>query len=527
MQFNKKTETHKPLIATDSLHIYDIVVRNKNDILCATDKGLLHYNFSTKAHRLFGNNILEDPFLLMIDYHADFGVLCGSRDGFIYNYNEENSTFKTLYKDDLNAGIATIIPNKNKLWINTFNGYVHYNLTNKTLTRYSDKDGFSHNEANRFSAIKTDSLFIVGTLKGLNVFKLKDLIPESEETHLVITKIKRYDSSEARFKDTFNQVDFKVNPYLSLPVENRAIEIDFALDNIYARTNDYSFKYRLNDRDWVDLKQQNSIVFPNLAAGNYNLEIIALDFSGNQLGEPLQLKISSKEFFYKTWWFITSLSLIIIGILVYFLRQSQLRKQLQDQFSIDLIQSQENERKRIARELHDSVSQQLTLIKRKAQNNAQTEISELTNSTLEEVRHISRGLFPPLLKQLGLTESIEQLALDIDENNDIFVSTDITNIDAQFSEEESLHFYRFVQECMTNILKHAKAKALSIVIEQQKRSILVEIKDNGKGFDVSQAKLKNSLGLKTLEERVKILNGDLSILSKIGKGTTTKVTIHR
>ena len=119
-----------------------------------------------------------------------------------------------------------------------------------------------------------------------------------------------------------------------------------------------------------------------------------------------------------------------------------------------------------------------------------------------------------MLKQLGFTESVEQLALDIDETNAIFISTNIENVDALLTDDQSLHLYRFIQECINNILKHSEAKAFAITIEKQKSLILVQIKDNGKGFDVSRAKIKNSLGLKTLEERIRFLNGELTIESK-------------
>ena len=97
-------------------------------------------------------------------------------------------------------------------------------------------------------------------------------------------------------------------------------------------------------------------------------------------------------------------------------------KEQQEKFSQDLLQSQEEERTRIARELHDSVGQQLTLIKRKSQNLEQEEITKMTNNALEEVRSISRGLYPALLKELGLTESIEQLVNEYDEQTNLFFS---------------------------------------------------------------------------------------------------------
>lgn len=203
------------------------------------------------------------------------------------------------------------------------------------------------------------------------------------------------------------------------------------------------------------------------------------------------------------------------------------KQQLQTQFSQNLIQSQENERNRIAKELHDSIGQQLTLIKKKLQNTSQEDITILTNNTLEEVRSISRGLYPALLKQLGLSESIEQLIYEYDEETDLFFSLDIHDINSFFNESESLNFYRFIQECVTNTIKHSEAKSVSLSITKENNSVLTVLSDNGKGFNIDGKLMSHSLGLKTITERIKILNGTLFINSKPGNGTiiTAKIPI--
>lgn len=214
------------------------------------------------------------------------------------------------------------------------------------------------------------------------------------------------------------------------------------------------------------------------------------------------------------------LTLLLITILFYSRNNAKKEKVQQEKFSHALLQSQEDERTRIARELHDSVGQQLTLIKRKSQNLNQDEITVLTNNALDEVRSISRGLYPALLKDLGLTESIEQLINDYDEQTDLFFSMDIDNVNNYFTESTSLNYYRLIQECLTNIIKHAKAKSVTVSITREENAILTLISDNGKGFDVNDSKKKYSLGLKTIFERIRILDGNLNIDSKLDSGTS-------
>ena len=119
----------------------------------------------------------------------------------------------------------------------------------------------------------------------------------------------------------------------------------------------------------------------------------------------------------------------------------------------------------------------------------------------------------------GLKESIDQLALEIDEQTDLFVTVEIDDINGKLNEEQTLNCYRFIQECLSNTIKHANAKALSISLKNFSNQAKIIIKDNGKGFDTTLEQTKNSLGLKTLNERIRILGGELNFDSKPNRGT--------
>ena len=217
----------------------------------------------------------------------------------------------------------------------------------------------------------------------------------------------------------------------------------------------------------------------------------------------------------------------IFGFILLYRSRSTARKRelLQEKFSQDLIRAQEDERNRVAKDLHDSVGQQLTLLKKKAQNLGQEELAIITNTALEEVRGISRALYPTNLKLLGLSESIEQLLYDLDEVSDMFFTVEIDNINNIFNEEQGLNFYRFIQEAVNNVLKHAKTKTLLVTIEKTDTLVDVLIKDNGLGFDDANALRKKSLGLKTMSERIRMLKGNLLIKSQKGEGTTISAKI--
>ncbi|MDO6760086.1 sensor histidine kinase [Tamlana sp. 2_MG-2023] len=241
------------------------------------------------------------------------------------------------------------------------------------------------------------------------------------------------------------------------------------------------------------------------------------------------IKLLSTENKLKTQWLIFGgLSLISIFIILYLLmsKKYEKRKQkTQKEFSRNLLLGQEAERTRIARELHDGVGQQLSLIKRKTQNIAHTQLTQLTDGVLEEVRAISRGLYPPLLNELGLTSSLNQLIYDLDNDTDIFFTVEIDNIDHLLNKNDHVHLYRFMQESLSNIIKHAKASSVDISIKVKENLIFTRINDNGVGFDLNKMKISKSLGLKTLSERILILRGNLQIESKPSEGTILKATI--
>ncbi|MDT0554384.1 ATP-binding protein [Patiriisocius hiemis] len=515
MRFNKTTKKHTKILTTDSLYIHDIELKN-NFLVGATDKGVLTYNFDTQESQFFGKNIFDDSYMLAIEHHPEYGYLIGSRSGKIFQYNKKTNDFTLIYSDKLNAGIATILFKSDTWWINTFNGIVSYNIKSKEETRYSTKDGLSHNETNRYSALDTGDGFLVGTISGLNYFRPEELEPKKNVSKLVLLKTRSFSKKLNKVVSIYNRE--KLNKTIVLPAEFKELELEFTLTN-NTEDRQHNYRYKLNNEDWINNGSSQVIRFPNFAPGKYTLEIDALNFSGKKIGESINLTIISKNFFYKTWWFYLLILVLIISMLTYLLKQAKLKQQLQETFSENLLESQEKERTRIAKDLHDSVGQQLTLIKKKAQNYDQEELALLTNNALEEVRSISRDLYPAVLKQLGLTTSIEQLVYDIDEETTILFSTEIEDIDQIFTEKETVNLYRFIQECLNNIVKHSKATSVEVIIKNKNKHIAISIKDNGAGFDVTNKTSQNSLGLKTLSERIRILGGTLQINSKPTKGT--------
>lgn len=214
--------------------------------------------------------------------------------------------------------------------------------------------------------------------------------------------------------------------------------------------------------------------------------------------------------------------LLGFGLILLYRNQRHLKsnKVLQEKFSQELLISQEGERRRISKDLHDGIGQQLLVIKNKLMQSGDADTKKMVDRTIEEVRAISRDLHPFQLQELGITKAIEYTINQIDENTTLFISAEIDNIDNIFSKEDEVNIYRIIQESLSNILKHANAEAGKVSIKKFTNNILISIRDNGVGFDFAEKyQDAKSLGLKTLLERTKFLKGQMKVTSKKDTGT--------
>jgi len=210
--------------------------------------------------------------------------------------------------------------------------------------------------------------------------------------------------------------------------------------------------------------------------------------------------------------------------------------------SSHLLTAQETERKRISIELHDELGQALIALKlrlssiqrklRKDQRVLRDEC-EYTQGSIEQiienVRRLSQDLSPYLLENLGLMAALRRLIDGLTKDHKIEVSIDIADIDNFLSQKRQLIIYRIFQEALTNVRRHAQATRIYVAIKKEKYSLSFLVEDDGKGFDVKQAIMRDSgergLGLAAIEERVRMLGGSLEIWSEVGKGTKISFAI--
>jgi two-component system, NarL family, sensor histidine kinase DegS len=213
-------------------------------------------------------------------------------------------------------------------------------------------------------------------------------------------------------------------------------------------------------------------------------------------------------------------------------------KQRQD-FGLQIIEAQEEERKRLSREIHDGPAQMMANVlmrsdlidrvyREKGSDEAIKEIRDLkkmVRSALYEVRRIIYDLRPMALDDLGLIPTLRKYLSTIEEyNHQTSIQFVNVGLDIRLPSKYEVALFRLVQECVQNALKHAESTHIQVKVEVKKDKITVVVKDNGRGFDIETQKT-GSFGIMGMKERVDLLEGDITIDSKIGAGTVVLIQV--
>ena len=218
------------------------------------------------------------------------------------------------------------------------------------------------------------------------------------------------------------------------------------------------------------------------------------------------------------------------------LKMQQLLLEQKKKTTQAVMQAEEDERKRIALELHDSVAQKMVVAKlnleafesdlhnlTSEQKDVYNNIFSLVDESCTEVRELSHSMVPQAFFKSGLTDALKSLTDKIKSKNlhvTLSAAGDLNNLDPN----SELMIYRIVQECIQNVLKHAKASRLDIALIAENNELDITIEDNGTGFDAS-LKSEDGLGMKNLYSRIEYLNGTIDITSTPGKGTAIAMYI--
>jgi PAS domain S-box-containing protein len=209
----------------------------------------------------------------------------------------------------------------------------------------------------------------------------------------------------------------------------------------------------------------------------------------------------------------------------------------------ELLRAQENERRRIALELHDNVAQNLSSLKICCETLFDDEagvsarlreraaaLAEMLQQCIGSVRDMSYALCPPGLEQLGLVQALEQFCREIEHDAGVPVELTVAGMEGvRLGRDAEINLYRLVQEALRNAVRHARADRVTVKLVASSPNLILRVEDDGQGFDVDarRAELHENrrMGLQSMEERARLLGGLFSIASKVDKGTRIFVQI--
>jgi len=483
-------------------------------------------------------------------YEDSDGVLwVGTYDGGLNRYKDGKFASYTTKEGMFSNGVFAILEDQRaNFWMSSNQGI--YRVKKQQLNDFADgkiskidsvsygmADGMLNTECNggrHPSAIKTrDGRLWFPTFDGIAVVDpeavtLNDVPPPLVIEHVMLDR---------------EELDVRM-PIEVKPGQDN-LEIHYA-GLSFIKPEHMQFKYKLEglDANWVDAGNRRVAYFPHLPSGDYVFRVIAANSDGvwNQSGAAIGITVIP-PFWRRTWFLAFTILLCAAAVAIIFRARIRKLKQAhatQEAFSRQLIASQESERKRIAAELHDGLGQDLLVIKnwvhlakRFLESGSRAveplgEIDSAVSNSIAEVREIAYNLRPYHLDEIGLTDAIHSMIERVATSSSIQFHANLDSIDGLLPSEHEMSLYRVIQECINNVVKHSQASIAGVSIHRNAHELVVRIEDNGKGFDVEQARHNkdHGFGLMGISERVRLMDGSDSIHSIPAIGTTITITVR-
>jgi ligand-binding sensor domain-containing protein len=354
---------------------------------------------------------LPDNIITDILKDSEGNLWVGTYSGGLCRYNYDSDNFEIFSEENgfaSNSVYGILEDNNKNLWLSTSRGITKFNYQNGSVKNFDDADGVQKPEFNPSTRLKTGSGYMYfGGTDGITYFHPDSVYENNYKTNVLLTAIKLFN------EDLLLPRSISFTDTITLNYDENILSFEFAsLDFTAPEKNVYAYMLEGIDKDWVNSGSRRIVNYTHIEPGQYIFSVKGTNSKGIFNDDGVKLTLIIKPPFWMTWWFrgILIFAFLSLGPMIYYRRVSQLKKEktVQVEFSKQLMQSQEDERKRIASELHDSLGQDLLVIKNLALLNKNKddqfeEISKTASLALDEVRRISYNLHPYQLDRLGLT----------------------------------------------------------------------------------------------------------------------------
>jgi signal transduction histidine kinase/ligand-binding sensor domain-containing protein len=500
---------------------------------------------------------LADDFVESIHEDGAGTLWIGTRGG-LDRFDPQTETF-THY--GLREGLAddsvlgVLEDRQGNLWLSTNGGLSRFDPQTETCENYSASDGLQSDIFWRNAYYQSpDGQMFFGGENGFNAFYPEQIVNNPHAPPVIITAF-----------SVFNRVrrsHLTANEQIELSYQDNFISFDFAaLDYSAPQRNEYAYMLQGLDEDWVVAGTRRHADYPNLRPGDYVFRVIGSNSDGVWNQESSSVTISIRPPFWSTWWFRgVALVAVVVGLLgTYRLRVKRIEtrsRELEEQVERRTAELQREieqrakveealrrsemekavaaERSRLARELHDAVTQTLFsasliaevlprvwAIDQEKGRQQLEEVRLLTRGALAEMRTLLMEMRPESLSRARMDDLLRQLGRAVTGRTGVPVTVSAEG-EWTFPPAVQIALYRIAQEALNNVAKHAEASRVTVRLECQPGLVTLSITDDGQGFNIASIPA-DRLGLEIMRERAAAIDAQLKIESQPGDGTQVRV----
>jgi signal transduction histidine kinase/ligand-binding sensor domain-containing protein len=485
-----------------------------------------HGNINSPAYNIT-NSISEDP---------EGNIWCATMGGGVSIMNVTTKTFTHLNMSNglvNNSVYGCLFTSDDMVWMSTNEGIVAYSPKSETFKTFHSGHGLASEEfaVNAFYQDETLRCYF-GAAEGFVMFHHDHIATSVPGSTPYITG----------FRVNYKELNYISGEPLRLLPAERNIDFEFAAPE-FINADQIIYNYRLIafDSIWRETPVgQRVATFTNLPYGEVTFElrykIKGYDWNESILRIPIYHEIP----FYLTWWFLLLIAVVIISILAIIIRyfsQHKLRRQLRE---LEVRQRLQDERERIARDLHDNVGAQITYMISSLDNisfkleqhqvpapaiEKVENLSEFARTTMEQLRSSIWAMNSEQIKLSEFVQRIQTHAQRMAENSEqIDIKVEHSPLDDyDLAPRIAMELSRVAQEAVTNSFKHSRANEIKIQVESKFPDITITIRDNGTGFDTTTNK-KGHYGLENMKIRMEKIGAEFKIESEINKGTTVFIS---
>lgn len=408
------------------------------------------------------------------------------------------------------------------------------NRDNKTIISFDEDEGVLNKSFTYGFTRCRDGRLMIASSTGLLYFNPDSIKTQPAPPDVLLTGVRIMNQPVA-----FDSILQENNHILKLSHDKNFITIDYvSISYMTGKTTQYFYQLEGLEKDWVEAGTQRFATYTNLSPGSYTFMVKCKNRDGLFSKNIFRLNIHISPPWWRTWWSYILYGIVLCAVTYYIYRNRvRLLNRKQQAELKAMVATQEEERKRISRDLHDDVGTKLSALKLfvsslhdRATTINNEEIKSLAKSSeqfiteaMHDVRQLLLNLSPTVLEEFGYTTAVEGLVNKINETHAINFKLVVFGMHKRLQKDYELVLYRLTQELINNVLKHSEAKNVSLQIGQRDGKIILMMEDDGKGFDINAH--RDGYGIQNLYARTRLVQGAITFEATPGNGTSVLIEI--